>query len=109
MDLIKAVLAVAGIVLFITGLTIGGREIALRANAHYAPREEQVRHNTFECSQSHSDGMAREIRQYQDQYGTADAAGKTIIRQRVLQDAESQNSDACPFPSDVQSFVQSLR
>jgi hypothetical protein len=53
--------------------------------------------------------MAREIRQYQDQYGTADAGGKTIIRQRVLQDAESQNSDDCPLPSDVQSFVQSLR
>ncbi|MFM0165726.1 hypothetical protein PQR39_35520 [Paraburkholderia sediminicola] len=109
MKLIAGLLAVAGVIAVGSLLTVYGREFALRMDAHYAPREEQVRHNTFECSQSHSDGMAREIRQYQDQYGTADAAGKAIIRQRVLQDAESQNSDACPLPSDVQSFVQSLR
>lgn len=109
MKLIAGLLAVVGVIAIGSLLTVYGREFSLRMEAHYAPREEQVRHNTFECSQSHSDGMAREIRQYQDQYGTADAGGKTIIRQRVLQDAESQNSDACPLPSDVQSFVQSLR
>jgi hypothetical protein len=109
MDFIKGFLAIVGVIVAISLLGIYGREFALRMDAHYAPREEQVRHNTFECSQSHSDGMAREIRQYQDQYGTADAAGKAVLRQRVLQDAESQNSDACPLPSDVQSFVQSLR
>ena len=109
MEFIKAFLATVGVILAVTALGIGGRYVALHSDAYFAPKEEQVRHNTFECSQSHADGMAREIRQYQDQYGTADAPGKTIIRQRVLQDAESQNSDACPLPSDVQSFVQSLR
>lgn len=109
MDFLKGFLATVGVVIAITAIGVGGRYIALHSNAYFAPREEQVRHNTFECSQSHSDGMAREIRQYQDQYGTADASGKAILRQRVLQDAESQNSDACPLPSDVQSFVQSLR
>jgi hypothetical protein len=102
------VLVLAGIALLVA-LGLGGRYVSLRSNQYFGPKEEQVRHNTFECSQSHSDGMAREIRQYQDQYGTADAAGKAIIRQRVLQDAESQNSGDCPLPSDVQSFVQSLR
>jgi hypothetical protein len=101
-------LALGGIAL-VVALSVGGRYVSLRSNQYFAPKEEQVRHNAFECSQSHSDGMAREIRKYQDQYGTADAGGKTIIRQRVLQDAESQNSDDCPLPSDVQSFVQSLR
>jgi hypothetical protein len=109
MGSLKAFLITVAVVLGIAALGVAGREFSLRMNAHYAPREEQVRHNTFECSQSHSDGMAREIRQYQDQYGAADTAGKAVIRQRVLQDAESQNSDACPLPSDVQSFVQSLR
>jgi hypothetical protein len=96
-------------------LAVAGREFSLRMESHYAPREEQVRHNTFECSQSHADGMAREIRQYQDQYNALDAAdaktpgSRIVIRQRVLQDAESQNSDACPLPSDVQQFVTSLR
>jgi hypothetical protein len=103
------------VIAVISALAIGGREMSLRMNAHYGPREEQVRHNTFECSQSHSDGMAREIRQYQDQYNALDPndpktpGSKTLLRQRVIQDAESQNSDACPLPSDVQSFVQSLR
>lgn len=109
MGSLKAFFITVAVVLGIAALGVAGREFSLRMNALYAPREEQVRHNTFECSQSHSDGMAREIRQYQDQYGAADAAGKAIIRQRVLQDAESQNSDACPLSSDVQSFVQSLR
>lgn len=104
---IAAVTILGIVVLAVCGFAL--RYADLNSNRFFAPREEQVRHNTFECSQSHSDGMAREIRQYQDQYGTADAAGKTIIRQRVLQDAESQNSDACPLPSDVQSFVQSIR
>jgi hypothetical protein len=115
MDLIKGLLAFAGIVIVIGALGLAGREYSLRMESHYAPREEQVRHNTFECSQSHSDGMAREIRQYQDQYNVLDPndpktpGSKIVIRQRVLQDAESQNSDACPLPSDVQSFVSSLR
>jgi predicted lipid-binding transport protein (Tim44 family) len=108
-DFLKAFFGVIGVVIVVSALAVAGREYSLRMEAHYAPREEQVRHNTFECSQSHSDGMAREIRQYQDQYGTADAAGKTILRQRILQDAESQNSDACPLPSDVQLFVQSIK
>lgn len=104
-----AVIAVIG------ALAIGGREFSLRMNAHYAPKEEQVRHDTFECSASHSDGMVREIRQYQDQYNALDPAdpktpgSKALISERVRQDAQTQNSDACPFPSDVQSFVQSLR
>lgn len=107
MEFLKGFLATVGVVLVFAALGLAGREYALRMNAHYAPREEQVRHNTFECSQSHSDGIAREIRQYQDQYGAADASGKAVIRQRVLQDAEAYSCG--DLPSDVQSFVQTLR
>jgi hypothetical protein len=108
------VLVLAGIALLVA-LGLGGRYVSLRSNQYFGPKEEQVRHNTFECSQSHSDGMAREIRQYQDQYNALDPAdpktpgSKVLLRQRVLQDAESQTGNDCPFPSDVQSFVQSLR
>jgi hypothetical protein len=115
MDLIKGLLAFAGIVIVIGALGLAGREYSLRMEAHYAPREEQVRHNTFECSQSHADGVTRELRQYQDQLSALDPAdpktpgSKILLKQRALQVAEAQSSDACPLPSDVQSFVQSLR
>jgi hypothetical protein len=84
-------------------------------NKTFMPLNEQVRHETFECSASHSDGIAREIRQYQDQYNELDPADqktpgtRVVIRQRVLQEAEAQTGTDCPLPQDVQSFVQSLR
>lgn len=113
MDFIKGFLAIVGVVVAISALGIYGREFALRMDSHYAPKEEQVRHNTFECSASHADGITREIRQYQDQFNAAvksgDAGAQALLRNRILQEAESQSNDDCPQPSDVQSFVQSLR
>jgi len=107
MDFLKGFLAIAGVIIVIGGLTLAGREYSLRMEAHYAPREEQVRHNTFECSQSHTDGLTHEILDYRDQYGKADAGGKAVIRQRVLGDF---NSYTCgDLPESVQSFVNSIR
>jgi len=107
MEFIKAFLATVGVILAVTALGIGGRYVALHSDAYFAPREEQVRHNTFECSQSHTDGLTHEILDYRDQYGSADAAGKAVIRQRVLGDF---NSYTCgDLPESVQSFVNSIR
>jgi hypothetical protein len=113
MSNIKAVL---GIILFIIiaalaiiGLSFGGSGLNYWLNKTFMPLNEQVRHETFECSASHSDGIAREIRQYQDQYATADAGGRIIIRQRVLQDYEAQTGTDCPLPQDVQNFANSIR
>jgi hypothetical protein len=103
-----AVLAVLAVLAGVAGLSFYGNGLDYLLNRKFAPLNEQVRHDTFECSASHMDGMAREIRQYQDQYATQDASGRAIIRQRVLQDAESQTGD-CPFPADIQTFVNSLR
>jgi hypothetical protein len=107
MQFLKVFFAIVGVSIALAALGVGGREFALRMDSHYAPREEQVRHNTFECSQSHTDGLVHEIRDYQDQYRTADDAGKAIIRQRVLQDSESYTCG--DLPSDIQSFIQTIR
>jgi hypothetical protein len=113
MDFIKGFLAIVGVVAFVAVLGFGGRYLALKSEGYFAPKEEQVRHNTFECNASHADGITREIRQYQDQYNAAGKGGDTgaqaLLRQRILQEAEAQSNDDCPQPSDVQSFVQSLR
>ena len=107
MKLIASLLGVVIVIGVGSLLAVYGREFNLRMDAHYAPREEQVRHNTFECSQSHTDGLTHEILDYRDQYGSADAAGKTVIRQRVLGDF---NSYTCgDLPESVQSFVNSIR
>ncbi len=107
MKFIASFLGIVGVVGAVLVLTVGGREFGLRMESHYAPREEQVRHNTFECSQSHTDGLVHEVRDYQDQYRTADAAGKAVLRQRVVQDVESYTCGE--LPSDVESFFQSIR
>jgi len=97
------ILALAGV----AALSVGGSGLNYWLNKTFAPLNEQVRHDTFECSQSHTDGLVHEIRDYRDQYGNADAAGKTVLRQRVMQDF---NSYTCgDLPSDVQSFVNSIR
>jgi hypothetical protein len=107
MDFLKGFFAVVGVLIFISAAAVGGRYLSLHSNAYFAPREEQVRHNTFECSQSHTDGLVHEIRDYRDQYGAADSAGKAVLRQRVMQDF---NSYTCgDLPSDVQSFVNTIR
>jgi hypothetical protein len=113
MDFLKGFFAVVGVVIFVSAVGFGGRYLALKSEGYFAPKEEQVRHNTFECNASHSDGITREIRQYQDQYNAAgrvgDTGAQTILRQRILQDAEAQQNDDCPQPQDVQTFVQSIR
>jgi hypothetical protein len=106
MEFLKGFFATVGVVIALAALTIGGREFALRMNSHYAPREEQVRHDTFECSASHTDGLAREVRQYMDQYRSADAGGREVLANRIKQEVDSYTCG--DLPADVQSFRQSL-
>lgn len=113
MSTVKGVAAGLGITVAvcagITAIAFGTNGLDYWINKVFAPANEQVRHQTFECSASHGDGIAREIRQYQDQYGTADTGGRVIIRQRVLQEAEAYTCPDYPLPVDVQLFVQSIR
>jgi hypothetical protein len=101
--------------LALVGLSFGGSGLNYWLYKTFAPLNEEVRHETFECSASHSDGIAREIRQYQDQYNELDPADsktpgtRIVLRQRVIQEAEAQTGTDCPLPQDVQNFVTSLR
>jgi hypothetical protein len=101
--------------LSIVGLSFGGSGLNYWLYKTFAPLNEEVRHQTFECDTSHIDGIARDIRQYQDQYNALDPAdaktpgARIVIRQRVIQEAEAQTGKDCSLPTDVQSFVQSIR
>lgn len=75
----------------------------------FAPKIEAVRHNTYECGQSHVDGLAREVRQYMDQYRTAaDDGSRTILASRIKQEVDGYTCNDVALPADVTSFRQSL-
>jgi hypothetical protein len=74
----------------------------------FAPKIEAVRHNTFECGQSHVDGLAREVRQYMDQYRSADAGGRAVLADRIKQEVDSYTCNDVALPADVTTFRQSL-
>ena len=79
----------------------------LKSDQYFMPRREQIRHDTFECSASHSDGIVRELRQIRDQYIYADDAGKAVLADTFKHEADGYTCYA--LPPDLQSFMNSIR
>jgi hypothetical protein len=97
------ILALAGI----AALSVGGSGLNYWLNKTFSPLNEQVRHDTFECSASHTDGIVRELRQIRDQYNHADDAGKAALADTFRHEADGFTCYA--LPSDLQSFEASIR
>lgn len=75
----------------------------------FAPKIEAVRHETYECGQSHGDGLAREVRQYMDQYRSApDDGSRAILASRIKQEVDGYTCNDVALPADVINFRQSL-
>jgi hypothetical protein len=64
----KTVFAVIGGGVLFVFLIVGLTEFGYRLDQHYAPREEQVRHDTFEQSQTYNEGVARDIANLRMEY-----------------------------------------
>jgi hypothetical protein len=107
MDFLKAAGAVVVGLIVIVALGFGLNYAGLLNARFFAPRVEQVRHDTFECSASHADGMVRELRQIRDQYRTADAAGRAALADTFKHDADGFT--CYELPADLQSFYSSIR
>lgn len=73
----------------------------------FAPRMEQVRHDTYKQSQAYNDGMMQELRHAQLDYEKASPEHKKAIGSIVLHQFASYDEDR--LPTDLQSFVQKLR
>lgn len=97
------ILAIAGVF----ALVVGGNGLDYWLNKTYSPLNEQVRHDTYECSAAHTDGIVRELRQIRDQYGHADSAGKAALSDTFRHEAEGFTCYS--LPSDLQSFEASIR
>lgn len=98
-------LGIIVLLLVIFGLNYAG----YLGDKFFLPRQEAIRHATFDCSQEHGDSVVRELRQYQDQYTKQDAAGRKIIADRYAQEYNSYNCDAYPLPSDIVQFREIIR
>lgn len=74
----------------------------------FAPKYEQVRHNTFEQSQAYNEGMIRDLENIMMQYQTADATGKAALKATVMHRFEAYpNRDV--MPGDLQAFYNQLK
>lgn len=97
------ILVIAGVV----ALSVGGNGLSYWINKTLSPLNEQVRHDTFECSASHTDGIVRELRQIRDQYNHADDAGKAALADTFRHEADGFTCYS--LPADLQSFESSIR
>lgn len=97
------VLGIIAVLLVIFGLNYYG----YLADAFFMPRQEAVRHATFECSDAHVDGLVRDLRAIRDQYNRADDAGKAGLADTFRHEANGFTCGELPF--DLQSFSNSLR
>lgn len=83
---------------------IMGQDLALQS--FFAPRQEAVRHSTFEQSKAYQEGMAQEVRAMQMEYVQASPEHKDALTSVILHrvaDCEDQ------LPGDLRSFVDSLK
>jgi hypothetical protein len=78
---------------------------ALFMQSTFAPKQEQVRRETFEQSKAYRDGMIQELQNMQFQYEQADSGHRLALRSIILHRAA-----ACPdLPADLQVFISSLK
>jgi len=105
-----ALAAIGSIVVFlaiVVGLSFFGTGLDYIQTKIFSPKYEQVRHNTFECSDSHTDGLVRELRQIREQYSHADDAGKAALADTFKHDYDGYTCGN--LPQDIQSFYSSIQ
>ena len=102
----KVVLSILGSVVLLFLVVFLGDYFSLWATGFFAPRYEQVRHDTFKNSQTYNDGMIRELYNLKIQYDQADAEGKKGIRGFALHEFSVYPIDR--LPPDLQQFYAQL-
>lgn len=107
-DINKAILTVVAFFAIIFGsiwLVQGNNFFMYR---FFAPREEQVRHDTFKQSQAYNDGMANDLAQKQLAYAqTSDTNAKLIILSNLYHEFASY--DLTKLPPESQLFLSNVR
>ncbi|EKD58361.1 MAG: hypothetical protein ACD_56C00146G0020 [uncultured bacterium] len=73
----------------------------------FAPKQEQVRHDTFKNSQAYVDGKVEELQQYMLEYKKAAPEHKAALKTVIIR--ESVKVDEKYLPSDLNSFISRLK
>lgn len=103
----KFLLAFIGVLLLGFAINWGMTELDVKQEAHFAPKYEQVRHDTFKKSQAYTDGQAKQLQAYQLEYVRGDAAQKQAIASMVLHDMADVDESA--LPSNLYAFLQQIK
>jgi hypothetical protein len=104
----KVALSIVGGILVFIAVVVGLTEFGYRLDQHYQPRQEQVRHDTFENSATKVDGDARDISNLRLQYMSPGLsqdqkdAIRDIVRQRYC------SLDPAKIPSNLLSFINQM-
>lgn len=98
-----AVLVIGG--LMAVGFVVQGYDFFVYR--YFAPKYEQVRHDTFKQSQAYNDGVAQELQNMQTQYLQADAEHKKLLAAVIIRTVASY--DESRLPSHLREFVDQIR
>lgn len=74
----------------------------------FAPKYEQVRHDTFKESQAYNDGMANEFYRLKQDYANAQTESQRDAIKDVVRHRASQY-DVRRLPGDLQRFIADVR
>lgn len=101
------VLSIFGILFLIFGLSwiVQGNEFFLAKV--FAPKEEQLRRETFEESKAYNQGAIQELQNMQFEYVKADKDQKKALAAIILHRAADFKEEK--MPSDLRDFIASLR
>lgn len=75
----------------------------------FAPRQEQVRRETFEKSKAFNQGMIQELQNMQFQFVQADTAHKAALADIILHRAADFDLNQPQVPADLRAFIEQLR
>jgi hypothetical protein len=105
-QIVKATVAVIGAIIAIMALgwLVQGSDFFMYKV--FAPKYEQVRHDTFKNSQAYNDAMLQQLRKAQLEYEKATPEHKDAIGSITLHQFASYETDR--LPADLQAFVRKL-
>jgi len=105
--MVKLILAGVGSIVAMLGFVwfIQGADFFLYKT--FAPKYEQVRHDTFKQSQSYNDGMVQELQSMRYDYTKANAEQKKALASIILHRTANYPCEKMPY--DLCQFVEQLK
>jgi hypothetical protein len=102
-QVVGGILAFFIVVTFIGFLSMGSDFFLYK---FFAPKQEAIRTQVYRESQAHIDGVINDLQKLQVEYASADAQGKLIIEDVVIQKSATFTG---PMPDSLTGFVAKIK